>query len=164
MQTYSFAPCCFFSKSSPTNEDLLNNSLINYYLCSKHMPNSVWWDEIPAVRLPAFGNIFFGSTIGIQSQCVPEKRISTGYSILLLFWVAYTGPRVNVSAVGGKRIKKSQENLRDSWGLWWCAESCIIPQRSVWCSTYCSLHMQNMSILTNSLVQHSFLIIQLRFL
>lgn len=54
MQTYSFAPCCFFSKSRLTNEDLLNNSVINYYLCSKQMLNSVWRDKIPTAHLQAF--------------------------------------------------------------------------------------------------------------
>lgn len=31
----------------------------------------------------------------------------------------------------------------------------ILPQRLAWCSTYCSLHL---SILTNPLVQHSFIL------
>ena len=77
--------------SSSTNEDLLNYSLINYYLYSKHMLNVFAWDKIPAICLRGIWKHFLGvQQLRMESQCVPEKTISTGCWIFILFWIVWT--------------------------------------------------------------------------
>lgn len=63
-------------KISLTNENLRNNSLINYYLCSWEILNSVWWDEISAAHLGALdGTVCFQvPQLEVEFQNVPQKE------------------------------------------------------------------------------------------
>lgn len=66
--------------------------------------------------------------------------------------------------VCGRRTKKIPNNQKkNELHDYFDGNPLIIPQRPAWCSTYSSKHVQNMPILTNPLVQHSFLIIILWF-
>lgn len=139
-----FCTLLLLLESSLTNEDLLNNSLINYYVCSKQMLNSVWWGKIPPPRLENSSRAALlggGSTMCSWKEDFYQIRNFTFTSGRIN---SDTGPLVNVSAVGGKRMKRIQKTGEIHSDFDGARSPVIIPLRPARCSTYSFLHVQNM--------------------
>ena len=97
---FFIAPCCLSLKSSRANEAILNNSRINYNLCSKQMLNSVWKDRIPAVHLHDLEKLSSALWLELIQTCCfySEVCICTSFNPLLLYYHLW-GPELPRSHV-----------------------------------------------------------------
>lgn len=104
-----FCTLLLLLKSSLTNEDLLNNSLINYYLCSKQMPNSVWWDENSSGSSPSiWKKNSWALRLSENTMCSWKEDFYSivNFTLLLGSINSDTGPLVNLPVAGGKRMTR----------------------------------------------------------
>lgn len=129
MQTYSLPRL----GSSAPNEAHLNYSLIHYY--SRRFFFFVRW---------AYGNISACTTIGtdITRRSRGENsnvRVSDFEDAEFSYYFRESELRYKShgKSVCSGEVKKNEESYNTP-----------TPQRPVWCSTYCSLRMQNISFLT----------------
>lgn len=97
-------------KISLTNENLRNNSLINYYLCSWEILNSVWWDEISAAHLGALdGTVCFQvPTGGGISKCSAKRGFVLDAGFCVVTSQLLMVPRRSFRGVVGKSSEKPE--------------------------------------------------------